>query len=186
VFNYFRKRKIERAEESVNKMVFVTRVKEMRQRGGFPDVDLPLENLVAIFAMNVADMVFRVAKNSATPEIHADPVEKAATLVVFLQSVHMSSRMAGITDKETKSIIIQNGMARLLQTDLDRPTPQAQAEMALAVNAYQVLSSERLAILTRIDELAHANLVSETDEILKSLVVCWRQVVAYLAGYEAA
>jgi len=186
VFNFFQKRKLRRAEESLNKLAFISRVQEMRENAGLPKADLPLENLVLFFAMNVADMVFRIAKNSATPEANADAVEKAAMLVVFTQSVHMAARKAGITDTATKSVVMQNGMAGLLRTDLDSPTPQAQAEMSLAVNAYQALSSERLPTLRRLDELANSYFVSETDESLHGLVGCWREIVAFLKGKEAA
>ena len=185
MFGFFKKNKIKKSEELLNKMLFITKVSELREKAGFEKSNLPIENLILFFSMNLADLVFQQAKKSPNPELDSDPSEKAATLVIFAQAVHMGSRMTNINDSNLKSIIMQNGMAMLLQTDIDHPEPQAQAEMSLATTTYQSLSSGRIEILQKIDNLTHEFLVNESQSVLLALVQLWNEIVIYISGSHA-
>ncbi len=182
MFGFLKKRKLEEAETLLSRHLFISKVEEMRRNAGFPGARLPLENLVLFFAMNLADIVFQNAKNTSTPEASTDAVEKAAMLIVFAQAAHTGARIVGIMDKEMRSLLMTNGMANLLQADLDNPSAEALAEISLATIAYQSISDDRLGILRDIDALSNGYLVTQSEESLCGLVVCWRQIVEFIRG----
>jgi hypothetical protein len=168
---------------SVDQVLFVGQVLRLRQAASLPEQSLPMENLVGFYAVNLADLVFRIAKNSDESEHVSTPTEKAATAVICTQVVHMGWRMAGLKeDKELKSTLMQNALTRTLHADLNNPSPQSMAEMALAVTTYNMLATEYLPVLEKIDMLARSYLADQRRTDLVELHSVWLQIVSLLQG----
>ena len=171
------------AGKSLDQILFVGQVLKLRQAAGFPEQSLPMENLVGFYAVNLADLVFRIAKNSDEPEQTSTPTEKAAAAVICTQAVHMGWRMAGLKeDKELKSTLMQNTLTRILHADLNNPSSQSMAEMALAITTYDMLATGYLAILEKIDVLARSYLAYQRRADLVELQNVWLQIVSLLEG----
>jgi hypothetical protein len=186
MFGFSRKRRLKEAQASLNRVSFITSVIELRKSMGFPEAKLSLENLVQFYAMNLAQIVFENAKKVPNVLAGRDAVEKAATLVVLTQTVHMGARMVEIGDKEQRSIIIENGVFKLLNTDIDNPSPEALAEFALVSNVYPALSVEKIEILREIDTHAYLYLNNSNTQSMEYLVAGWCNVERYVRGGEAS
>ena len=180
MIGFFNKRNPRSDDELLNRKLFETRVKKLREKAGYGTTELPIENLVLFFATNIADVVFQVGKNSAEPENNASVAEKAATVVVCTQLVKFGVRTANINEADVKSKIMENSMVLVLQADPHKPSPEAQAEMSLAASAYQTLASDQPELLITIDERAAEYLERGNNDAFTALATCWRAICDFI------
>lgn len=183
MFNFFKKRKMEKSSATIEQLAFYHNVYELLEKNGFPkekSASFPKENLIMYFGIIIAESVFAIAMGKDDPWDSTNEMEKAAILVIFSKAANMGYQMAGMKNPELGSIIMQNGTNILLGGDLDHPTPNNLGILALASSTYKALLKEQKELMDRVAALSQLFLAQKTIDPLEKLAVCWQEIMDHL------
>lgn len=158
MFGFFKRKKAEKqlldnmGERILNESIFTHHFSTIFDSETFNSTKVPLAEKIWILSTSLAYTVSEKAKNSEDPLNESDSNERAASVVIFAQTVESISDFIMFTDKKKLLDIYSNGMSKLLCKEFDKPTPSENADMAFSVAVRNLLIKEHLYILQGIND----------------------------------
>jgi hypothetical protein len=176
MFGFLQRRKLRVAEDTLRRVTFLSKVAEMRRTAGFPEANLSPENLIAFFAINLADGVSLVSRGSTGTDVKPAFSERAATVILFVRAAHVGVANVGIKDPDVASSIYQSGFDFLMGLGDGIEVKEAEAAISSSMTIYDAIKGERLDLLEEIDRGALAYLDAPSQPNLTRLVDCWEEL----------
>lgn len=149
MFGILQKKRIQKAEKVLHRLVFVQQVRDLR-RIGEEQGDIPLENLVFLYGIHMAASALAKARGLPFESLSPTLAEKAAIMVIFGQTAHIGARITDISDDQLGAVM-DNGLVLFTNSNLNDPSPIALAEMRFCTETFVRFHKEQLKLLQQID-----------------------------------
>lgn len=137
-----------------------------------------LEEKIGVFSATLASLVTDNAKGEGS---ELTSYERAATIVIFVETVLAVSGFVKFTDQNILGDVFVSGMHRLICNNFKNPSPQEHADMALATMSHKMLCQNDQETIFRIRENALEWLYHRQDKHLDNLAGVWHKIVSTLA-----
>ena len=179
MFGFFKK-KIDK-EQVLNKGLFLFHFENIFDGANINTKNRSLEEKMLLFSVTLASLVAENAIGEETELKVSGSYERAALIIIFTQAVLTISEYIKITNRETLSDVLGSGITRLICTDINNPTPQEHADMALATMSHKMLCQNHQNAMLMINENVLEWLYHRKDEHINNLTGAWHKIVGTLA-----
>lgn len=180
MFKWMKRSRRKKSGQTFEWLVFVNRVSALREADGYKKEALPVESLVAFYALKLTNLVSQKMRKKTTGVSPVSSEAKVTAAIMCTQIVHMSSGMAGLNNRSVKTMIIQKCVARIVQS-ADDSNRQAKAKLSAVNKEYRRLSAKHQPILASINQLGKSFLLNGQQTDLTALSEIGRQIDSVLA-----
>lgn len=178
MFGFFKKKIDE--EQVLNRGLFLFHYGNIFDGATINVNNRPLEEKILLFSVTLASLVSDNANGDETESKVSCSYERAAIIVIFTEAVLTVSEFIKFTNKRILSDVLSSGMQRLICADINNPTPQEHADMALAIMLHKKLCQNHQNTRALINENILEWLYHRKDEHINNLTDTWHGIVGTL------
>jgi len=178
MFGFFKKKIDE--EQVLNRGLFLFHYENIFDGASINVNNRPLEEKIMLFSVTLASLVSDNAIGEETETKVAGSYERAALIIIFTEAVLTVSKFIKFENKGILSDVLSSGMPRLICTDINNPTPQEHADMALATMLHKKLCQNHQNTRALIDENILEWLFHRKDDHINNLTDAWHSIVGKL------
>ena len=181
MFGFFKKKIDE--EQVLNRGLFLFHYGNIFDGATINVNNRPLEEKILLFSVTLASLVSDNAIGKETESKVSGSYERAALIIIFTEAVLTISEFIKYSNKEILSDVLGSGMHRLICTDINNPTPQEHADMALASMSHKMLCQNHQNTRVLINENVLEWLYHRKDEHINNITEAWHSIVGTLATH---
>jgi len=175
-FGNKKKKRLLEAEATLNKVLFLKNVQQMRIQQGLPDVLLPAENLVIFYAVNLAYAAYeKVVGKEGRPTSK----QTAAGIVMSLSIAELGVHATGLQSTDTKSIIYQNVLVGFLTGKPAAGTELSSEERQTATHTFTLrdaVKEDRPQLLSMLRRYAWEYLIHQREADLEGIADSYKML----------